>query len=41
MIIAAGQGAIAGQAINRELFEESLQRHTLPRREAEIHERKA
>ena len=31
MIIAAGQGAIAGQAINRDLFESSLQRHTLPR----------
>jgi len=31
MIVAAGQGAIAGQAINRDLFEESLRRHTLPR----------
>ena len=31
MIIAAGQGAIAGQAINRELFEDSLKRHVLPR----------
>ena len=31
MIIAAGQGAIAAQAINRDLFEESLPRHTLPR----------
>ena len=31
MIIAAGQGAIAGQAINRDLFEESLKRHALPR----------
>ncbi len=31
MIIAAGQGAIAGQAINRDLFEDSLQRHALPR----------
>jgi thioredoxin reductase (NADPH) len=30
MIIAAGQGAIAAQAINRDLFEESLARHTLP-----------
>ena len=29
MIIAAGQGATAGQAINRDLFEDSLQRHTL------------
>ena len=33
MIIAAGQGAIAAQAINRDLFEESLRRHTLPRSE--------
>jgi thioredoxin reductase (NADPH) len=31
MIIAAGQGATAGQAINRDLFEESLRLHTLPR----------
>ena len=31
MIIAAGQGAIAGQAINRDLFELSLRQHTLPR----------
>lgn len=31
MIIAAGQGATAGQAINRDLFEEHLARHTLPR----------
>ena len=31
MIIAAGQGAIAGQAINRDLFEESLRNHTVPR----------
>jgi len=30
MIIAAGQGAIAGQAINRDLFEESLKQHALP-----------
>lgn len=30
MIIAAGQGATAGQAINRDLFEESLQTHALP-----------
>ncbi|HEX2055673.1 MAG TPA: NAD(P)/FAD-dependent oxidoreductase, partial [Nitrospiraceae bacterium] len=30
MIIAAGQGAIAAQAINRDLFQESLQRHALP-----------
>lgn len=32
MIIAAGQGATAGQAINRDLFEESLRRHALPMR---------
>ncbi|MEO8341426.1 MAG: NAD(P)/FAD-dependent oxidoreductase [Nitrospirota bacterium] len=31
MIIAAGQGAIAGQAINRDLFEASLRNHTVPR----------
>ncbi|CAA9227024.1 MAG: Thioredoxin reductase [uncultured Chthoniobacterales bacterium] len=31
MIIAAGQGATAGQAINRDLFEEGLQTHTLRR----------
>jgi len=31
MIIAAGQGAIGGQAINRDLFESSLRQHTLPR----------
>jgi thioredoxin reductase (NADPH) len=31
MIIAAGQGAIAGQAINRDLFDDSLKRHALPR----------
>ena len=31
MIVAAGQGAIAGQAINRDLFEESLGNHTVPR----------
>ena len=31
MIIAAGQGATAAQAIDRDLFEESLQRHRLPR----------
>jgi len=29
MIIAAGQGATAAQAINRDLFEENLTRHTL------------
>jgi thioredoxin reductase (NADPH) len=31
MIIAAGQGAIAAQALNRNLFEESLRNHTLRR----------
>ncbi len=30
MIVAAGQGAIAAQAINRDLFEDSLRKHTLP-----------
>jgi thioredoxin reductase (NADPH) len=30
MIIAAGQGAMAAQAINRDLFEESLRQHALP-----------
>jgi thioredoxin reductase (NADPH) len=30
MIIAAGQGAIAAQAINRDLFEEALAEHRLP-----------
>jgi hypothetical protein len=29
MIIAAGQGAVAAQAINRDLFEESLKNHSL------------
>jgi thioredoxin reductase (NADPH) len=31
MIIAAGQGAVAAQAINKDLFEESLDRHSLRR----------
>jgi thioredoxin reductase (NADPH) len=31
MIIAAGQGAVAAQAINRDLFEESLENHSLRR----------
>jgi thioredoxin reductase (NADPH) len=31
MIIAAGQGAVAAQAINRDLFEESLKNHSLRR----------
>jgi len=35
MIIAAGQGATAGQAINRALFEESLRDHRLRRHRAE------
>ncbi len=30
MIVAAGQGAIAAQSINRDLFEDSLRRHALP-----------
>jgi thioredoxin reductase (NADPH) len=30
MIIAAGQGAAAAQAINRDLFDDSLSRHALP-----------
>jgi len=37
MIIAAGQGAIGGQAINRDLFEESLRQHRLPRFETTSH----
>ena len=40
MIIAAGQGAIAAQAINRDLFEDSLRRHTLPRFGGQTYERK-
>jgi thioredoxin reductase (NADPH) len=31
MIVAAGQGAAAAQAIDRDLFEETLRRHALPR----------
>ena len=31
MIIAAGQGAAAAQAINRDLFEESIKNHSLRR----------
>lgn len=39
MIIAAGQGATAGQAINRDLFEESLANHKLLRhRQAQLRE---
>lgn len=41
MIIAAGQGAAAAQAINRDLFEESLATHSLRRfREAQIDKKK-
>ncbi len=41
MIIAAGQGAAAAQAINRDLFEESLKTHTLRRfRERQLEEEK-
>jgi thioredoxin reductase (NADPH) len=41
MIIAAGQGAAAAQAINRDLFEESLATHSLRRfREAQLAEEK-
>lgn len=39
MIIAAGEGAAAAQAINRDLFEESLRNHSLRRfREAQLRE---
>jgi len=40
MIIAAGQGATAAQTINRDLYEESLRRHRLPRFGEQIQERK-
>jgi thioredoxin reductase (NADPH) len=41
MIIAAGQGAAAAQAINRDLFEESLAHHELRRfREVQLEEEK-
>ena len=40
MIIAAGQGATAAQAINRDLFEDSLRRHMLPRFVEQLHEKK-
>jgi thioredoxin reductase (NADPH) len=37
MIIAAGQGAAAAQAINRDLFEESLATHSLkPLRQTQL-----
>ncbi|MGV3772144.1 MAG: NAD(P)/FAD-dependent oxidoreductase [Verrucomicrobiales bacterium] len=35
MIIAAGDGAAAGQAINRDLFQESLRNHALRRKRSE------
>ena len=39
MIIAAGEGAAAAQAINRDLFEESLKNHSLRRfREVQLEE---
>ena len=41
MIIAAGQGATAAQAINRDLFEESLASHSLRRvRETQLRSKK-
>ena len=41
MIIAAGQGAAAAQAINRDLFEESLRTHSLRRiREVQLEEKR-
>ncbi len=41
MIIAAGQGAAAAQAINRDLFEESIANHSLRRfREAQLEQEK-
>ena len=40
MIIAAGQGAAAAQAMNRDLFEESLRTHSLRRLRAEQIEKK-
>lgn len=41
MIIAAGQGATAAQAINRDLFEESLRTHSLRRlREVQLQDEK-
>ena len=41
MIIAAGQGAAAAQAINRDLFEESIANHSLRRfREVQLEEEK-
>lgn len=41
MIIAAGEGAIAAQSINRDLFEEGLKNHSLRRfREAQLEQEK-
>jgi thioredoxin reductase (NADPH) len=41
MIIAAGQGAAAAQAMNRDLFEESIANHSLRRfREVQLEEEK-
>lgn len=41
MIIAAGEGAVAAQAINRDLFEESLRTHSLRRyREKQLRSRR-
>jgi hypothetical protein len=41
MIIAAGQGAAAAQAINRDLFDESLATHSLRRfRDAQLADEK-
>ena len=41
MIIAAGQGAVAAQTMNRDLFEESLKQHTLPCFGQPVHQRGA
>ena len=38
MMIAAGQGVTAAQAINRDLFEDSLRRHALPVRRRPLEE---
>lgn len=41
MIIAAGQGAIAAQSINRDMFEDSLRTHSLRRfREKQLRNKK-
>ena len=41
MVIAAGQGATAAQAVNRDLFTEHLLHHRLPRFDASAHETSA